>query len=79
MEFVSINAHTIRKNAKHGTNEPPIRIAKSKSDKKPRYAHQIKINGPSELIYDPTGAILSCGARLVLKTTTGSVEILNEV
>lgn len=67
LTYVSINSHTIRKNAKHGTNEPPIRIAKTRSDSKPRYAHEIEIIGSSRLIYDPCKAIMKCGARLVLE------------
>lgn len=73
--FVSINGKTIRGNAIRGTDDPPIRIAKSRSDKKPRYAREIKINGPSELVYSPSCPIMSCGARLVLKTES-EVDIL---
>ncbi len=53
MYYVSINGHTIRANAKHGTDEPPIRIARSRSDRKPIYAHEIALEGPSRLIYSP--------------------------
>lgn len=64
--FISINAHTIRKNARHGTNDPPIRITKTKSGK-PIYAHAIEVIGDSRLIYSPKKPILKCGARLVLE------------
>ncbi len=73
---VSINAHTIRRNATHGTDEPPIRIARSRSDKKPLYAHEIVINGPSHLVYNPRVPIMSCGARLVLLADYSAVEIV---
>lgn len=66
--YVSINGHTIRSNAKHGTDEPPIRIAASKSDSKPRYAREIEISGPSRLIYTANKPLLKCGARLVIET-----------
>jgi hypothetical protein len=72
--YVSINGHTIRKNAVTGSNEPPIRIAKSKNDGKPRYAREIAIHGPSRLIYSPEKPILKCGARLVLEAET--VEVI---
>lgn len=75
MSYVSINGHTIRANKLHGRNDPPIRIARTKSDAKPRYAHEIAINGSSRLIYSPEGAILKCGARLVIETF-GEVEII---
>jgi len=64
--FISINGQTIRKNAITGSKEPPIRIAKSKSDQKPRYAREIEIMGSSRLVYDPTKPIIRCGARLAL-------------
>jgi hypothetical protein len=74
-EYVSINAGTIRKNAVTGSNEPPIRIARSKSDKKPRYAHAIEITGKCKLIYSPRKPILRCGARLVLQAEDGAVKV----
>jgi hypothetical protein len=66
MKYVSINGHTIRANARTGDHDPPIRIAKSHSDKKPVYASEIEIIGPAKLIYGG-GRILACGARLVLE------------
>ena len=72
--FISINGHTIRRNAVNGTDEPPIRIARSRSDKKPRYAREITIAGPSRLIYSPAKPIMSCGARLVL--VAGDVKVV---
>lgn len=74
--FVSINGQTIRKNAKEGTNLPPIRIAKSKSDKKPVYARGIRFNGPVELTYTPECRQLSCGARLVMIGNYDDLEIV---
>jgi len=76
MSYISINAHIIRRNAKNGTSDPPIRIARSKTDKHPRYVHAVKINGPSELIYDPGHHILKCGARLVLQTDEQHIEVI---
>jgi hypothetical protein len=67
MKYVSINGHTIRSNAKHGLAEPPIRIAGTKSDAQPAYAREIEIIGPARLVYDPTKAMLRCGARMVLE------------
>lgn len=76
MTYVSIHGHRIRSNARHGTNEPPIRIARTRSDPKPQYAHEIRINGPSRLLYSPGKPILRCGARLVLETAEGNVEVV---
>lgn len=74
--FVSINGQRIRGNAIRGTDDPPIRIARSKSDKAPTYAREVKINGPSTLIYSPSKKILACGARLVLQTTMDAIEVI---
>jgi hypothetical protein len=68
MNYVSINGKTIRGNAIRGTDDPPIRIARSHSDKAPRYAREISIPGPSRLVYSPSCPIMRCGARLVLET-----------
>ena len=67
MKYVSINGHTIRRNAVAGEDVAPIRIAKSRSDQKPTYAKEIEIVGPARLVYDPCKAIMRCGARLVLE------------
>ncbi len=66
MKFVSINAHTIRANAKNGTDDPPIRIARTKSDSKPTYAREIEIIGPAKLVYEADKPLIRCGARMVL-------------
>lgn len=69
MKYVSINGHTIRKNAVTGSRDAPIRIARTPSDQKPVYAHEIDIVGPSRLVYSPDKPIMRCGARLVLECT----------
>lgn len=66
MKYVSINGPIIRRNALHGTDDPPIRIARTPSDAKPVYAHEINILGSSKLVYSPDKPIMRCGARLVL-------------
>lgn len=66
--YVNVNRQTIFKNAKHGTNEPPISIQKGKSGKR-TYHHRVKI-ADGELIYSPHDPILKCGARLVIATET---------
>lgn len=68
--YVSINGHVIRSNAKRGTDEPPIRVATSKSDRAPIYASEIEIDGPSRLVYSPAKPFLKCGARLVIEAET---------
>lgn len=66
MKYVSINGQTIRRNAARKENVPPIRVASTRSDQHPVYAHEIEIVGNARLVYDPEKAIMRCGARLVL-------------
>lgn len=68
MNYVSINGHVIRSNLKHGKDQPPIRIVKSRGDRKPRYAHEIEIEGSCRIVYKKE-PVLSCGARVVLETS----------
>ena len=74
--YISINGQTIRKNARHQLDEPPIRIAKSQRDKKPRYAREVMITGPSQLLYSADEPIMGCGARLVLLALSGDVKVV---
>lgn len=64
--YLSVNSHTIKSNAKHGTSKPPIRIAKSKNDKNPLYANEVSLEGNVKVLYTPNAHILSCGARMVI-------------
>jgi hypothetical protein len=67
MTFVSVNVHTIRANAKHGRSDPPIRIARTRSDSKPPYAREIKLVGKATVIYSPDCPPLKCGARMAVQ------------
>ena len=49
---------------KHGTNDPVITVKTSKSN---TYTHEVKINGPSKVIYSPDKP-LSCGAKVWIET-----------
>jgi hypothetical protein len=61
---IHINQHKIRSNKKNNTNEPVITVKTSKSND---YAHEVKIEGPSKVIYSPDKP-LSCGARVWIET-----------
>lgn len=73
--YISINSHVIRANAKRGTDDPPIRIARGKSGK-PSYAREIRIMGPSRLIYNASNPLLKCGARMVLEAEPDDVQVI---
>jgi hypothetical protein len=73
MKYVSINGGTIRRNAMRGTDDAPIRIARTPSDAKPTYASEIEIIGPARLVYDARKKRLRCGARMVLECADARV------
>ena len=71
--YIHVNQHKIRSNKKNGTNEPVITV---KQGRKNTYCSQVKILGPSSVIYGGNDKpILSCGARVVIHTES-DVEII---
>ena len=72
--YIHVNQHKIRSNKKNGTNEPVITI---KQGTKNTYCHAVKALGPSTVIYGGNDKpLLSCGARVVIKTEA-EVEIIS--
>lgn len=72
MSLITINRNTIAGNAKHGTTNPPIRVAKTPHGGA-LYGKKVSIKDESgkvvgRLIYSPHEPIMGCGARLVLET-----------
>lgn len=66
-KYISVNKHVIAHNARHGTNDPPIRVTVGKSGPGV-YCWSVDIQGPSRLLYSADKPILKCGARLVIET-----------
>ena len=61
---IHVNQHVIRKNHKTGEREPVLTV---KSYKANRYGHNVRVNGPCVIRYEPD-APLSCGARVWIET-----------
>jgi len=61
---IHVDQHTIRRNAKQGSDDPPISVKVSGGSMRCR---SVEINGPSTVIYSPTKP-LSCGARVWVET-----------
>lgn len=61
---IHINQHVIRANHKTGANDPPITVKTYSAN---CYGHEVRIEGPSTVVYSPTKA-LSCGARVWVET-----------
>ena len=57
---IHINRHKIRSNAKNGESVPVITVKTYRSNE---YASNVRINGPSEVVYSPHRP-LSCGAKV---------------
>ena len=62
--IIHVNQHVIKANRKNSENKPTITV---KTYKETRYAHNVVINGPSEVIYSPDKP-LSCGATVWIET-----------
>ena len=69
--IVHVNQHIIRKNRETGSADPVLTVKTYKSN---RYAHQVKIDGPSRVVYSPEKP-LSCGARVWIETNA-PVEVI---
>lgn len=72
-KIIHVNRHIIALNAKDGGNRPVYTI---KSSGKTWYARSVRINGPSELIYN--GSQLSCGARAWIETSS-PIEMIDQM
>ena len=72
--YIHVNQHVIKSNNKHDKRDPVITCKTYKSN---RYAHRVKINGPSEVIYSPDKP-LSCGAKVWVETDDKYVEVIAE-
>jgi hypothetical protein len=74
---IHVNQHHIRSNKTKGTDLPVITIKEGKTN---IYCNEVEILGPSKVIYGGSGCeakpILSCGARVVIETTS-EINILS--
>ena len=73
--IIHVNRQNIAMNIKDGKNRPVFTI-KSKGIKSARYAREVKILGPSKLIYN--GSQLSCGARAWIETES-DINLIDEM
>jgi hypothetical protein len=64
LKRIHVDQHTIRRNRKFGTDEPPISIKTYRENVK---CLAVQIDGPSQVLYRPDKP-LSCGARLWIET-----------
>jgi hypothetical protein len=68
---IHVNQHHIRSNKTKGTDLPVITIKEGKTN---TYCNEVEILGPSKIIYGGAGCdekpLLSCGARVVIETTS---------
>jgi hypothetical protein len=71
--YIHVNQHKIRSNIKNGKSEAVITV---KQGKKNTYCNEVKILGPSTVLYGGNDKpILSCGARVVISTES-NIEII---
>ena len=74
-QIIHVNQHKIKKNTKHGTDEPVLTI---KTYKENNYAHEAILKKDGEeiarVVYRPHKP-LSCGARVWIELETNCVDI----
>ena len=75
-KIIHVNQHKIRKNTKHGTDEPVLTI---KTYKENNYAHEAIMRTKDgtvvgKVIYSPHKP-LSCGARVWIELDTETVDV----
>lgn len=68
---IHVNQHKIKANKKHNLNDPVLTIKTSKSN---TYCHEVRIKGPSSVVYKPDKP-LSCGAKVWVETES-DIEII---
>lgn len=61
---IHVNQHNIKHNVQNGTELPVFTVKTYKSN---TYAYKVRIDGPSELVYNEKNP-LSCGARCWIET-----------
>ena len=69
---IHVNQHKIRSNIKRGESEPVLTVKNYKSN---TYASEVKVLGPSVIIYRPDSP-LPCGARCWIETEA-EVEVVS--
>jgi len=62
--IVHVNQHVIKSNRKNDKTDPVLTVKTSKSN---TYAHTVKIDGPTQIVYRPDNP-LSCGAHVWIET-----------
>jgi hypothetical protein len=70
--IIHVNQHVIKANRKTGAQDPVLTVKTYKSN---TYAHEVKIHGPSSVVYSADKP-LSCGAHVWIETQS-EVEILS--
>lgn len=71
MKIIHINRNIIQHNAKHGNNEPVVRV---EENGKVQYCMEVDIKGPSRMVYSPNKP-RPCGAKLWIETNA-EVELI---
>ena len=61
---IHVNQHVVKRNSKTGEREPVLTVKTYRSN---RYAHEVKLLGPSKVVYRPDKP-LKCGAKCWIET-----------
>ncbi|MBW4668711.1 MAG: DNA-binding protein [Cyanomargarita calcarea GSE-NOS-MK-12-04C] len=70
---IHVNQHIIRNNTKTGEREPVITVKRYDSNS---YGHEVVINGPCRVVYEPDKGLPSCPGAKVWIETYSKVEVI---
>lgn len=73
MKIIHINRNIIQQNAKHGRQEPVVRVEEKGVV---HYCMEVEIKGPSRMVYRPDKP-RPCGAKLWIETDA-EVKMIGE-
>jgi len=75
MWIIHVNRNFIYRNGRDGANRPVFTVKKGRSGS-PRYAREVRLNGPSRCVYSQQP--LSCGAKAWMETEV-EPELIDEM
>jgi hypothetical protein len=70
---IHVNQHIIRSNNKTGDRNPVITVKRHDSN---TYGHEVVINGPCRIVYEPDTGLPACNSAKVWIETFSQVEVI---
>jgi hypothetical protein len=72
---IHVNQNVIRSNKKTGERKPVITVKRHNSN---TYAHEVVVNGPCRIVYEPDKGMPCCPKARVWIETYSQIEVINK-